>query len=286
MKIGLVMEGGAMRGMFTAGVTDVFMEHGITFDGAVGVSAGATFGCNVKSGQIGRTIRYNCKYCNDYRFGSMKSLLKTGNLFDVDFCYHEIPYKLDIFDNQAFLENPMEFYVVATDMKTGGPKYVKLTDALGVELEWIRASASIPLMSKIVAIEGGEYLDGGISDSVPLAFFKEKGYEKNVVILTRPEDYRKKKNSMTWLCRIIYRKYPRFVDTFANRHLVYNKNIAYIREEEKKGNTFVICPSKALDVSSAEKNPDKLRACYEEGRKEAERAIEERGLLAFLNQQE
>ena len=123
MKTGLVLEGGAMRGMFTAGVLDVLMEHNIQLDGAVGVSAGAVFGCNYKSHQIGRTIRYNTEYCTDKRYASFGNLLRTGNLYSEQFCYHTVPEKLDPFDTEAFRENPMDFFVVCTDVRTGEPIY-------------------------------------------------------------------------------------------------------------------------------------------------------------------
>lgn len=283
MKKGLVMEGGAMRGLFTAGVIDVFMENNISFDGAIGVSAGATFGCNIKSGQIGRAVRYNCKYCGDPRYGSMRSWLKTGDLFDVDFCYRELPGKLDIFDTDSFADNPMEFYVVATDIETGKPAYYKCSDGLGKDLEWIRASASLPILSNIVEIEGQKLLDGGISDSVPLEYFESIGYERNVVILTRPDIYRKKKNKMTPLCRVMYRKYPNFVNIFADRHIRYNANIEYVRQQERAGRAFVIRPKEAFDIKSAEKKPDKLRGVYNLGREAAMEAIRERSLIDWLN---
>ena len=282
MKLGLVMEGGAMRGMFTAGVIDVFMENEITFDGAIGVSAGATFGCNIKSRQIGRPIRYNCKYCRDGRYGSLKSWLKTGDLFDVDFCYHELPDKLDVFDTEAFEKNPMEFYVVATDIEQGQPVYYKCYDGKAKDLEWIRASASLPVVSRIVEVDGKKLLDGGISDSVPLSYFESIGYGKNVVILTRPDDYRKKKTKTLGLCRRVYRNFPKFVELIANRHIRYNKNIGYVREQEALGKVFVRRPEEAPDVKSAEKNPEKLRKVYEQGRKCALEAIEKRGLKDWM----
>ena len=182
MKTGLVMEGGAMRGMFTMGVIDIMMEHGITYDGGIGVSAGAAFGCNYKSGQIGRVIRYNKAYCRDKRFSSIRSWVKTGNLFGVDFCYHELPEKLDPFDNDAYVANPMDFYVVCTDVMTGKPVYHRCDTGIGENVDWMRASASIPLFAEIVEIDGYKLLDGGIGDAVPLAYFESIGYEKNVSI--------------------------------------------------------------------------------------------------------
>ena len=147
MKTGLVMEGGAMRGLFTAGVIDVMMEKEIEFDGAIGVSAGAAFGCNYKSKQIGRALRYNINDCKDKRYCSMKSLITTGNLYGAEFCYHELPDKLDIFDCETFENNPMEFYLVCTDVLTGKPIYKKCEKADYDCLEWMRASASMPLAS-------------------------------------------------------------------------------------------------------------------------------------------
>ncbi|MBQ7385110.1 MAG: patatin family protein, partial [Ruminococcus sp.] len=196
MKKGLVLEGGAMRGMFSAGVMDVLMENGIEFDGIVGVSAGAVFGCNYKSKQIGRTIRYNMKYIKDPRYCSLRSLIKTGDMFGRDFCYRKIPFELDVFDNETFKNNPTEFYLVATDIGTGKAIYKKIDSADEKGLLYMRASASMPLVSTIINVDGKEMLDGGISDSIPHEFFINKGYKKNLVILTQPKDYIKKKNSL------------------------------------------------------------------------------------------
>ena len=192
MKTGLVLEGGAMRGMFTAGVLDILMEHNIDVDGVIGVSAGATFGCNYKSKQIGRTIRYNMKYCNDPRYCSFRSLLKTGDLYGAEFCYHTLPEQLDLFDNETYEASPMEFYMVTTDVNTGEPVYYKCDKFDHEGLEWVRASASMPLVSRIVEVGGRQMLDGGISDSIPLQYFQSIGYNKNLVILTQPRDYVKK----------------------------------------------------------------------------------------------
>lgn len=282
MKTGLVMEGGAMRGLFTAGVIDVFLENNICFDGAIGVSAGATFGCNIKSKQAGRALRYNCKYCKDPHYGSIRSWIKTGNLYDVDFCYKELPEKLDVFDTGTFADNPMEFYVVTTDVESGEPVYHKCSDGLAGDLEWIKASASLPIVSRIVEIEGRGLLDGGMADSVPLGFFQSIGFEKNVVILTQPDDYIKSKNRLVPLCRLIYRKYPKLVDKLADRHIRYNDNIENIRRQEAEGKVFVIRPQKSLGVKKVEKDPDKLRRVYEIGREEAIKALKERGLSEWL----
>ncbi len=269
MKKGLIMEGGAMRGMFTAGVIDVLMENKIIFDGAIGVSAGAAFGCNIKSGQIGRAIRYNMKYCRDKRYCSLYSLLKTGNLYGADFCYRILPTKLDIFDIESFNKNPMEFYAVCTDVLTGKPVYKKIDTQEEDYLEWFRASASMPLVSEIVKIGDLSLLDGGISDSVPLRHFESIGYSKNVVILTQPASYIKSKNKLMPIIKFVYRKYPNFVKAMENRHNVYNETIKYICEKEKSGEIFVIRPDAPLPVRKIEKNKQKLRYVYELGRRAA-----------------
>ena len=284
MKIGVVMEGGAMRGLFTAGVIDVLMENQITFDGAIGVSAGAAFGCNFKSRQIGRVIRYNTKYCRDPRYGSFRSLLKTGDIYSKEFAYGELPNVLDPFDTKAFSENPMEFYVVATNIETGLPVYHKCETGTGEDMDWIQASASMPLVSRPVEIGGKLLLDGGMSDSVPLAYFQSIGYQKNVVILTRPEDYRKKKNKLMPVIRVRMHQYPNMIETLAYRHIMYNDEIAYIRKQKELGNTFIIEPREALHIGPVEHDPKELLRVYETGRKTAMEQLP--ALQAFLRNKE
>lgn len=281
-KQGLVLEGGAMRGLFTAGVMDVLMENGIVFDGIVGVSAGAAFGCNYKSGQIGRVLRYNSTYCQDWRYCSFRSLIKTGDLYGADFCYHELPEQLDLFDDEAFQKNPADFYAVCTDCESGEPVYKKIQSAQYTDLEWIRASASMPLVSRIVDINGQKLLDGGIADSIPLRFMENSGYANNVVVLTQPRSYRKKKNSLLPLMKLALKKYPKVVDAMARRHIDYNETLDYIRKQEQAGKVFVISPDEKLDIVRTEKDPDKLRAVYAIGRKAAEAKLGE--LKRFLHQ--
>lgn len=275
MKKGLVLEGGAMRGLFTAGVLDVLMENGILFDGIVGVSAGAAFGCNYKSGQIGRTLRYNKKYCNDKRYCSVSSLLKTGDIFGVDFCYNKLPMELDVFDTVKFNSNPTEFYVVATDIETGEPVYQKCETGIGDDLLWFQASASMPLVSRIVSVEGRKMLDGGITDSIPVRFFEEKGYEKNIVVLTRPYNYIKKKNSLMPIIKTVYRKYPQFVKRIENRHNEYNETLKYIDKKEREGKILVIRPESALEIGHIEHNPEKIQSVYDKGREVSTKMIDE-----------
>ncbi|MGM9635082.1 MAG: patatin family protein [Candidatus Avispirillum sp.] len=275
MKKGLILEGGAMRGMYTAGVTDVMMENGIEFDGAVGVSAGAAFGCNYKSRQIGRAARYNMRFCNDKRYCSVRSLITTGNIYNTDFCYNEVPTKYDPFDFETYINNPMEFYVVCTNVETGEPVYKKFEGTEDSRFDWIRASASMPLVSRIVEIDGLKMLDGGISDSIPLKFFEGIGYDRNVVILTRPLGYRKNKNKLQPVIKARYAKYPALTGAMANRHTVYNASLDYIEEKEKAGELFVFRPEAPLPVSRTEKNPEKLKAAYEIGRQDAAARLDE-----------
>lgn len=275
MAIGLVLEGGAMRGMFTAGVTDVLMENGIEFDGAIGTSAGAVFGCNYKSRQIGRTIRYNKNYCRDSRYVGFKNLITTGDLYGREFAYNELPNKLDIFDTEAFSAHPMEFYVVATDIETGEAIYHKCTDGGERDTTYMRASASMPLVSNIVEIDGHKMLDGGMADSIAIKEMERMGYSKNVIILTQPIDFKKEPNKMLPLMRIKYRKYPEFIKSLETRHIRYNETISYIKEGEIKGSMFVMRPQKPLEIGAMEKNPDELERVYQTGREIALMRLEE-----------
>lgn len=283
MKTGLVLEGGAMRGMFTAGVLDAMMNNNITVDGTIGVSAGATFGCNFKSKQIGRTIRYNMKYSKDPRYVGIRSLIKTGDLYGADFCYREIPEKLDVFDTKTYQENPMAFYVVATDVNTGKPVYHLCPTGEADDIEWYRASASMPLVSRIVKINGIELLDGGISDSIPIKKFREMGYEKNILILTQHNGYRKTKSSILPLLKMkMGKKYPNLIHDMEIRHNEYNKTLDYIKELEKEGSIYVIRPKNPITIKRTERDPNKLRLLYNVGYKEGLEHID--AMKKFLNQ--
>lgn len=281
MKTGLVMEGGAMRGMFTAGVLDVLMEHGVTFDGAAGVSAGAAFGCNIKSHQIGRVIRYNTRFCRDWRYHSLRSLLLTGNLYGTDMCYRAIPDELDPFDYEAYSQSPMAFWVVCTDAVTGEAVYHRLDHARGDSMDWIRASASMPLVSRPVMIEGRALLDGGVADAIPLRFLEDQGYRRNVAILTQPSGYIKQPNRMLPVMKVALRRYPGVIRAASVRHDMYNAETAYVARREAEGDALVIRPEHALDVGSAERDPDKLRAVYNHGRDVAEARL--RDVEAFVS---
>lgn len=270
MKRGLVLEGGAMRGLFTAGVLDVLMEHGIRFDGLVGVSAGACFGCNYKSGQVGRVIRYNKRFARDSRYCSWMSLLTTGDMFGASFCYRELPETLDPFDAGAFEANPMEFHVVATDCATGRPVYRRLYKADRSAFDWIRASASMPLVSRPVEIEGGLYLDGGLSDGIPLKYFESVGYERNLVITTRPRGYRKFPKRLMCLVKPLLRRHPAIYAALKNRHVWYNETLEYIDSRVAAGKAFLIAPEKPLEMPRVCHDPDRMQRVYDIGRRAGE----------------
>ena len=275
MKTGLIMEGGAMRGMFTAGVLDVLMENGLVTDGAIGVSAGAVFGCNYKSHQIGRVIRYNTEYCNDKRYASFKNLVKTGNLYSEQFCYHEVPEKLDPFNEAAFAASPMDFFVVCTDVKTGEPIYHKCRKGDAEDVLWMEASASMPLAAKIVKIGHYGLLDGGVADSIPVRFFESIGYKRNLIILTQPKGYTKKKNKLLPAIRARYFRYPAFVEAVADRHERYNETLSYISMLEQAGKDYVIRPPIPLEIGAMERDPAQLRRVYETGRAVAQIQVRE-----------
>lgn len=265
-KLGLVLEGGAMRGLWTAGITDVMMENDIWPDGLIGVSAGAAFGCNYKSRQIGRAIRYNTQYAKDGRYSGLKSLLTTGNYFNAEFGYHIMPHQLDIFDDDAFNQNPMMFYVVCTDVETGQPIYKELKTTSEETYDWIRASASMPLVSKIVELEGYKLLDGGVADSIPLAYFESLGYKRNVVILTQPLGYQKAHNRLMPLMRMSLRGYPKMIEAMDKRHIMYNRQLEFVAQAEREGRCLVIRPEKKIPIGHISHDPNQMRLVYEQGR--------------------
>ena len=273
MKRGLVLEGGAMRGLFTAGIIDVMMEAGIEPDGLIGVSAGAAFGCNYKSRQPGRALRYNKRFARDKRYCSWQSWLKTGNLYNAEFGYSIIPTRYDIFDDKAFEENPMEFYAVCTNVETGKAVYKRLDKSGQLTYDWIRASASMPLASKVVELEGMKVLDGGVADSIPLQFFESIGYERNVVILTQPEGFVKEHNRLMTLMRIALRKYPRMIEALDKRHLMYNKELVYVHEAETSGRALVIRPETTLPIGHVSHNPEEMQCIYDIGRETGNKYI-------------
>lgn len=275
MKRGLVLEGGAMRGLFSCGVLDVFLENGIAFDGAAGISAGAVFGCNFKSGQIGRAIRYNKKYCADPRYCSLRSLLKTGDLYGAEFCYRTLPNELDVFDRAAFQANPLAFYIGATNVETGAPAYHLCTDGGEEDLLWMRASASMPVVSRPVRIGESTYLDGGIADAVPFAFLEGQGYTCNVILLTQPKGYRKEKGRASGIMRLLLKNQPAVAAALAVRHEMYNRQMDEIDAREKTGESLVIRPPASLGIRRTENDPNELERVYQLGRAAAAERLSE-----------
>lgn len=275
-KIGMVLEGGAFRGMYTAGVLDVMMDNKIKIDGIIGVSAGALFGPNYFSNQKGRVIRYNKKYCNDKRYISIKSLLLTGNVVNKDFTYYKITKELDPFDNDTFIKNNKDYYVTATNIDTGQPEYFQIKNVYE-QLEELRASSAMPFASKIIKINGKKYLDGGISDSIPINKCKSLGYDKIIVILTQPLDYRKKPlvKKKEIAVKLKFRKYPKLIDTMLNRYKNYNHIIETIIDLENKKEIFVIRPSKKINISIMEKDSEKLQEVYDLGVQDCKKIIKD-----------
>ena len=274
MKTALIMEGGAMRGMFTCGVMDVFMENGINFDGAAGISAGAVLGCNFKSRQNGRPIRYNKKYSRDPRYCSIRSLVKTGDLYGVDFCYRELPDLLDPFDRKTFSENPLEFYVGATDIETGKCVYHLCMDGGEKDMLWLQASASMPIVSRPVRIGDNQYLDGGISDAVPYEYMESHGYNRNVIVLTRPKGYRKKP-AVSPVMKVFLRRMPEICEAMEHRHEMYNRQMDELDQKESERTALIIRPPEDLRIGRTEKNPEELERVYRVGRCEAEKKLDE-----------
>ena len=266
MKKGLILEGGAMRGMFSAGVMDVMMENGIEYDGAIGVSAGALFGCNYKSKQIGRSFRYNLRYCKDRRFIGLYALITDGNIVSKNFAYGEVPLKYDKFDIEAYKNNPMEFWVVTTDIETGEAFYQRCDSFDDHGFDWFRASGSLPIVSQIVEIDGKKYLDGSIADSVPLEFFESRGYDRNVAVLTQPRGYRKDSGDNNALIRHMYKEYPKFLDTLDRRPQVYNEQRDLLESREDEGRLFVIAPKEPLKIKRLDRDMEAIVEAYHLGR--------------------
>lgn len=277
---GLVVEGGGMRGVYVAGVLDFFIEKDLYFENNYGVSAGSCHLCSYLSKQYERAFRINVNYLNDKRYCSIQSLIKTGDLFGADMLYNLIPNELDLFDYDTYNKNESNFYCVITNVNTGNPEYIKLGD-LKDDIIYVRASSSLPMLSRNVKIKGEEYLDGGISDSIPIRKAILDGNKKNILVLTRDESYRKDKNSLMPIIKIRYKKYPKLVESIKNRYIVYNDTLDLIKELEKKNDIFVIRPKNPVKIGRTEKNREKLEALYREGYNDAKDSYED--LLSYLN---
>ena len=286
VKTGMVLEGGGMRGMYTCGILDVLMENHIYLDGMVGVSAGIAFGCNYKSRQPGRALRYNVRFAKDRRYSGFMSLLKTGNYYNAWFAYHLVPTHYDVFDYNAFEDNPMECYAVCFDVNSGQTVYQRLDHVDYDTLEWIRASASMPVVAKPVEVGGKLLLDGGLGDSIPLQFMIDKGYARNVVILTREEGYRKTSEHGMWLMKPLLRKYPKVIQALEHRPALYNRQLQVVREQERAGNAFVFRPLKPLNVSRTTHDAREMNRVYQQGREEGLARLEELKIFLANEQQE
>jgi len=264
MKIGLVLEGGGMRGLFSAGVLDALLElKELSVNGIVGVSSGALFGVNYVSKQKERAVRYNKKYADDKRYMGLHSWITTGNAVNKDFAFYELPYKLDVFDNETFKKAETDFYVVMTNVESGKPEYVLIEDAFA-QMEYLRATSALPFASKIIEINGKKYLDGGISDSIPIDFCESLGYDKIIAVLTRPEGTYKE-DKLGFLYKLVYRKYPNLVNSLLNMATDYEKVLAKIKDLENKGKIFVVRPPEVLKIGRLEKNRDKIQKVYDIG---------------------
>lgn len=277
----LILEGGGMRGVFTAGVLDEWMARGLWLGPIYGVSAGAIHACSYIARQPGRALRVALDYLDDPRYCSLRSLLKTGDLFGAQFCYRDIPEKLDPMDYEAALAYPWPCWAVATDCRTGKAAYFDVRDARR-RIDAVRASASLPLLSRMVPVDGGLYLDGGVADSIPLARSMADGNRKNVVVLTRPDGYRKGPNRMMPLIRARYARWPALARAMARRHLAYNHALDLAARQQAAGTAFLLRPQTLCGIGRIEKDPSKLKALYTEGRRRAAASWE--ALQAFLEE--
>ena len=280
MKVGLVLEGGGMRALFTAGVLDALLDvKELNIDGIVGVSAGALFGVNYVSEQKERAIRYNKKYARDKRYMGFYSWITTGNAVNEDFAFYEIPFKLDVFDQEKFKESKIDFYVVMTNIENGQAEYVLIKDVFE-QMEYLRATSALPFASKIIEINGKKYLDGGISDSIPIDYCESLGYDKIILILTRPEN-NYKDDKLNFLYKLVYRKYPNLVERLINMGKDYEIVLKKIKDLENKNKIFVIRPPKVLKIGRLEKNEDKIQNVYDIGLNTGKKEID--NLLKYLN---
>ena len=279
MKIGMVLEGGAMRGMYTAGVLDVFLDNDIKVDGIIGVSAGVLFGVNYCSKQRGRALRYNKRFCKDKNYMSLYSLIKTGNLINKQFALYDVPLIHDVFDTEEYKKSKTKFYATVTNVKTGLAEYIELDDIIA-QMEVLRATGAMPYVSKIVDYEEERYLDDALADSIPIDKCMEMGYDKIIVVLTKPMNYRKKKRP-SWMAKLVYKKYPKLVEAINTRYIQYNKTMEKIEQLEKEGKIFVFRPSRKVKMSRVEKDPEKLQEMYDLGISDATESIKK--LNKFLS---
>ena len=283
MKVGLVLEGGGLRGLYTAGVLDTFLENDIKVDCIIGVSAGALFGVNYYSKQKRRALTYNKKYAKDKRYMSIPSWILTGNYINKKFAFYKMSNKLVPFDNKTYKKNCKNFFAVVTNVKTGKAEYMAIDDPLG-QMEILRATSAIPLLSRMVKVGKNKYLDGGVSDSIPIEAMQKLNYDKIIIVETQPINFIKEPLSKKEekLIRIKYRNYPNLINTILTRHEAYNKQKSYIKRLEKKGELFVIRPSTSVKTSIKNKNPERYQEVYDLGVSDTEAVIKD--LKAYLKE--
>lgn len=272
-QAGLVLEGGGMKGVYTAGVLDFFLDKGLSFSGVYGVSAGACHMCSFLSNQRGRALDISIDYLDSRKYCSVNSLLTTGDLFNVNTAYHLIPDYLNPYDYQAYDRYEGKAYAVVTNIVTGRAEYLRIRD-MKKDIDAIRASASLPLVSRNVRIGDGLYLDGGIADAIPIRKSILDGNRKNVVILTKEEGYVRKPSGQLGLIKLRYLKYPKVYKLMADRHNAYNNTLAYLEAQQENGQAFIIRPKKKSEVGRIEKDAEKLKALYQEGYTDAEECFE------------
>ncbi len=280
LKIGLVLEGGAMRGVFSAGVTDVFLEKGFSPDVVIGISAGACLACSFLAKQQGRGFAVMTDYLENKEYCSVSGLLRTGDLFGPDFLYHKIPEELYPIDNQTFMQGNTEFYAGVTNCSSGEAEFFQIKDMIR-DVEYIHASSSLPLLANMVEIQGQNYMDGGVSDAIPVLQAQKLGCDKIIVVLTRERNFRKSSEKFLPLARVKYKKFPGLVAALEGRHIMYNNTLNLIAEWESEGNIFVIAPPKPLGIRRAEKDLTVLKRGYEDGRAITEGCFD--SLLEYLS---
>ena len=281
-QVGLVLEGGGMRGVFTAGVLECFAERDLYFPYLIGVSAGACNATSYLSRQKGRNKRINIDYASHKEYLSIRNYLTKRQLFGMDYIFDKIPNELDPFDYDRFFAKTERFVVGTTNCESGKPVYFEETKSKENLLKILRATSSLPFMAPIIHYQGQPLLDGGLSDPIPIRRAIRDGYEKNVIVMTRNADYRKKPTTLPRFLHRVYHQYPKVIDAISHRYQIYNETLDDIQELEQQGKAFVIRPIEPLQVGRIERNPERLTALYEQGYKEAEKVFAE--LMAFINE--
>ena len=273
-KTAIILEGGSFRGVFTAGVLDVFLENGIEFDACYGVSAGTLCGMSLKSRQIGRTCRINLAFCDDSRYIGAKAAVTERSVIGYDFLLGEVQEKLDPLDYDAYLANPMPLYATVTDLTFGTADFLEVSNP-ELDVACVQASTSLPLLTQPVEIGGRLYMDGGLADSVPVEHVLERaGYDRAVVVLTRERGFEKQPYGFMPAARRAYADYPYFLEALATRHTRYNEQREHIWAYETEGRALVLAPDVPVEVDQIERNAPKLLDLYLQGRRVATRQLD------------